>query len=300
MKKLIITADSGCDIGVFKNSDIPTATISSYIISNSGNQYKDIIEINNEEIYKMVEQGEKFNTSAPNVEDFEKFFSGLLQEYEFIIHFTISSNISLGNTNNSHFVADKLNKSKKRIYIIDSRQVSCGGKLACYMFMKILEKNTDIQRSIDIFKNSILNKIVYMVIVPNATGFIESGRNLSELKASQKWKLHTVKILQKLGVKFQITVKDGKLVQSGFKRFSGDKVFVEFFKNHISQVGLENISDECFFYGTSFTKNENCIRSLEEYVKGLNYFKHIERKDLSSVVGCFVCEDTFFFSYLKK
>lgn len=300
MKKLIITADSGCDIGVFKNSDIPTATISSYIISNSGNQYKDIIEIDNERIYEMVREGQKFNTSAPNVEDFEKFFSGLLQEYEYIIHFTISSNISLGNTNNSHLVADKLNKDKKRIYIIDSRQVSCGGKLACYAFMKILEENIDIERSIDIFKNSILNKIVYMGIVPNATGFIESGRNLSELKTSQKWKLHTVKVLQKLGVKFQITVKDGKLVQAGFKRFSGDKLFVEFFKSHISQVGLENISDECFFYGTSFTKNENCIRNLEEYVNGLNYFKHIERKDLSSVVGCFVCEDTFFFSYLKK
>lgn len=300
MKKLIITADSGCDIGVFKNSDIPTATISSYIISNSGNQYKDIIEIDNERIYEMVREGQKFNTSAPNVEDFEKFFSGLLQEYEYIIHLTISSNISLGNTNNSHLVADKLNKDKKRIYIIDSHQVSCGGKLACYAFMKILEENIDIERSIDIFKNSILNKIVYMGIVPNATGFIESGRNLSELKTSQKWKLHTVKVLQKLGVKFQITVKDGKLVQAGFKRFSGDKLFVEFFKSHISQVGLENISDECFFYGTSFTKNENCIRNLEEYVNGLNYFKHIERKDLSSVVGCFVCEDTFFFSYLKK
>lgn len=300
MKKLIITADSGCDIGVFKNSNISTATISSYIISDSGDQYKDIVEINNEKIYEMVREGQKFNTSAPNVEDFEKFFSSLLQEYEYIIHFTISSNISLGNTNNSHLVADKLNEPKKRIYIIDSRQVSCGGKLSCYKFMKILEQNTDIERSINIFKNSVLNKVIYMGIVPDATGFIKSGRNLSELKTSQKWKLNTVKMLQKLGVKFQITVKDGKLVQAGFKRLSGDKVFVEFFKSHIAKVGLENISDECFFYGTSFTKNENCVKNLENYLKSLNYFRHIERKDLSSVVGCFVCEDTFFFSYLKK
>ena len=300
MKKLIITSDSGCDIGVFESSNIPTATISSYIISNFGNQYKDIVEINNEKIYQMSKNGEKFKTSAPNVEDFEKFFSDLLDEYEFIIHLTISSNISLGNTNNSHFVADKLNKEKKRIYIIDSRQVSCGGKLACYALMKILEKNTDIERSIDIFKNSVLNKIVYMGIVPDATGFIESGRNLSELKTSQKWKLHTVKVLQKLGIKFQITVDEGKLVQAGLGRFKGDKIFVEFFKNHVNKVGLENISDECFFYGTSFTKDERRIKDLEDYVKSLNYFKHIERKDLSSVVGCFVCEDTFFFSYLKK
>ncbi len=300
MKKLIITADSGCDIGVFENSNIPTATISSYIISNSGNQYKDILEINNEKIYQMAKKGEKFKTSAPNVDDFEKFFSELLKDYEFIVHFTISSNISLGNTNNSHFVADKLNKEKKRIYIIDSRQVSCGGKLACYAFMKILEENGDIERSIDIFKNSVLNKTVYMGIVPDATGFIESGRNLSELKTSQKWKLHTVNVLKKLGMKFQITVNDGKLVQAGLKRFSGDNLFTNFFKNHINKVGLENISDECLFYGTSFTKNENCIKNFEDYVNSLNYFKYIEREDLSSVVGCFVCENTFFFSYLKK
>ena len=82
MKKLIITSDSGCDIGTFENSDIPTKMISSYIISNSGDQYKDIIEINNEKIYQMAKEGEKFKTSAPNVEDFEKFFSELLKEYE--------------------------------------------------------------------------------------------------------------------------------------------------------------------------------------------------------------------------
>jgi DegV family protein with EDD domain len=119
--KIKITSDSTCDLSnelIEKNNIriIPLA------ITYGAESYKDGVDITPDDIFRRVESGGSIgSTAAVNVQEYVDIFTELLKDYDAIIHFTISSDMS-SCYQNACIAAQNLSN----VYVIDSLNLSTG------------------------------------------------------------------------------------------------------------------------------------------------------------------------------
>lgn len=119
--KVKVTADSTCDLSPELVAEFDIGIIPLYIIQ-AGKAKRDGIEITPDDIYAHVTAGgEPSSTAAVNVDDYLRFFSKFLKEYDAIIHFTISSSMSTC-YQNSCLAAQELGN----VYTVDAQNLSSG------------------------------------------------------------------------------------------------------------------------------------------------------------------------------
>ena len=119
--KIKITADSTCDLSpeLVEKNDI---TITPLTVSCAGESFKDGVDITPDELYEKIARcGELGSTAAVNVQDYIDVFSEILKEYDAIVHFTISSEMSAC-YQNACIAGEELGN----VYVVDSRNLSTG------------------------------------------------------------------------------------------------------------------------------------------------------------------------------
>ncbi len=116
-----ITADSTCDLSkelVAKHG----IEITPLYITYGGESYRDGVDITPDEIFRRVEAGGDIgSTAAVNVQDYAEVFGRFLREYDAIVHFTISSDMSSCYQN-----ACVAAEATGNVYVVDSRSLSSG------------------------------------------------------------------------------------------------------------------------------------------------------------------------------
>lgn len=119
--KVKITADSTCDLSpeLIERYGI---TIVPLTVTADGKSYLDGIEINPEAMLEITEAtGGIASTAAVNMQQYADVFAPILQEYDAIVHFTISSDMSAC-YQNACITASELGN----VYVVDSRNLSTG------------------------------------------------------------------------------------------------------------------------------------------------------------------------------
>ncbi len=119
--KIKITSDSTCDLSheLVEKNNIKIIPLS---ITYGEETYKDGVDITPDDMFRRVEAGGGIgSTAAVNVQEYLDIFTELLKEYDAIIHFTISSDMS-SCYQNACIAAEGL----KNVYIIDSMNLSTG------------------------------------------------------------------------------------------------------------------------------------------------------------------------------
>ncbi len=182
--KIKITADSTCDLSpelVEKNN----ITLTPLTVSCAGESYRDGVDITPDELYKKIaECGELGSTAAVNVQDYLDVFGGLLREYDAIVHFTISSQMSAC-YQNACIAAEELGN----VYVVDSRNLSTGiGHLvldACEMAENGVEAG-EIKRILDEKKEKldvsfVVDTLDYLRRGGRCTALAAMGANLLKL-----------------------------------------------------------------------------------------------------------------------
>ena len=119
--KIRISADSTCDLSRELAEKYNIAILPLYIVKD-GKSYADGIDITPEDIYAHVEAGGSIcSTAAVSVADYEDFFKAQLEEYDAVVHFHISSEMS-SCYQNAMIAASGL----KNVYPVDSYNLSSG------------------------------------------------------------------------------------------------------------------------------------------------------------------------------
>jgi len=119
--KVKVTADSTCDLSPDLVAKFEIGIIPLYIIQ-AGETKRDGLDITPDDIYAHVAAGgEPCSTAAVNVRDYLNFFRGFLEEYDAIVHFTISSDMSAC-YQNACLAARELGN----VYPVDARTLSSG------------------------------------------------------------------------------------------------------------------------------------------------------------------------------
>jgi DegV family protein with EDD domain len=123
-KKIVIASDSTSDLSteLIEKYDVKTLPLT---VNLGGNIYSDGVDVNPDMIYAHYEKtGELPKTAAPNIADFEDFFSKYTADGSEMIFFTISSEMS-STYSNARLAASEFTG----VYVVDTRNLSTGGGL---------------------------------------------------------------------------------------------------------------------------------------------------------------------------
>jgi len=124
MSKIILTADSGCDLGaeLIAKHDVHILPIH---VELEGKDYLDGVGMTSEEMLQICEKkGIVPKTSAINSAEAEEFFKPLVANGNEVVHISISSAVSL-----SHQSCVVAANEIKGVHVVDSRTLSTGQSL---------------------------------------------------------------------------------------------------------------------------------------------------------------------------
>lgn len=200
--KIGITAESTVDLTkeLLNKYDIHTVPFTVLL----GDEAKLDGEFPTIDIIDYVAKTKKLpKTSAVNESQYEDFFNNLLKEYDYIIHISLSSEISSAYDN-----ACKVAENNSKVFVINSKSLSTGIALLAIYASKLTKTNltpleivNKVKKRVDSVQASfILERLDYLYKGGRCSSLALLGANL-------------------LGIKPQIIVTKGKMISG--KKFRG-------------------------------------------------------------------------------
>lgn len=257
-----IIADSTCDLSeeIIKKYNIGIAPLNIIIIN--GTTYKDKIDINPEEFYKMLPKLDTLpTTSMPSPEEYLKIINSAIEDgYTEILCICMSSGTS--GSYQSAVLAQQLfyenyPDSSIKIYIVDSLSMSHGSGWLIIKTAMLLEEGYSFDDLIN-FNETYKIKVKHFLCVDDLNNLIKSGR-LTNASAF---------IGKLLKVKPIMSMRKGKgaIVAKERGRNRVLKFYIEEFQNRIDDE-LSN------FIIIGYTSDNNVANILAEKIKTETSFK---------------------------
>ncbi len=192
--KICISAESTIDLPKEVLNEFDIKTIPFTIILGQENGLDG--EITPEVIFDYVDKtGVLPKTSAINEAQFEEYFKSLLKEYDEVIHFSLSSEISSA-CSNATYVAKELG----HVTVVDSRSLSTGIALEAIYAARLVKEGLGVEEIVNKVKERIPHNQTSFVLA--TVDYLHKGGRCSAL---------TKLGAQLFRIRPQILVKDGKM-----------------------------------------------------------------------------------------
>ena len=279
--KIKVTADSTCDLTeeLIASRNI---TIAPLTVTCGGESYKDGTEITPDQLYeKIAACGKLGSTAAVNVQDYLDLFGGLLKEYDAIVHFTISAQMSAC-YQNACIAAEELGN----VYVVDSRNLSTGiGHLvldACDMADAGMD-GAAIQKALEEKREKL-----DVSFVVSALDYLRKGGRCTALAAmgANILKLHPC-----------IFVKDGAMGVG--KKYRGK--MTECIKAYVrDRLGDVSTVDTGRIFITDSGIDEECRAAAERTVRELAPFREVIHTRAGCTVSCHCGPGTLGILFYRK
>ena len=260
--KVKITADSTCDLGK-ELCDRYHITLAPLSVMIDGKSYRDGVDVTPEVIFRAVDEKKTVKTAAVNQYEYEELFTGLLKEYDEIVHFTISAEMS-------SCYADACAAAEKtgHVYVVDSRNLSTGIGLLVLEAAELAAMGKDAKEIAERCRER-TDKVCATFTVQDI-GYLYRGGRCSGLEAVGAKMLH---------IRPSIEVKSGKMAPG--KKYRGS--YEHYIKHYIKDVLKENEDAD---YKRIFITHSPCEEGLVDYaaemVKEYGHFREI----LETTAGC--------------
>ena len=261
--KIGISADSTCDLPQ-ELADKYDIRMNAMPFSLGERLCHDRVDGTSEDVFKYVEEtGTLPTTSAFNAFEYKQHFENILKDYDAVIHFSFSSEIS-STANNARMAAEEL----ENVYVIDSLNASVGFALLVLECVDRVNQGMEIHQIVEEVK-SLIPKI-QMSFVVDTLKFLHKGGRCSSLA------LLGANLLK---IKPRISLVDGKMQVTKKYRGRTEDALVAYFEELIKEVPPQ--TKRAFVISTSPI-------STEEYIK--NRMKEIGFKEVySAQAGPSIC-----------
>lgn len=243
--KIAISAESTIDITeeIKKANDIKIVPFQIFL----GDENKLDGEITSKEIIEFVNKNKTLpKTGAVNSIQFEEHFKNIKKEYDAIIHFSLSSELSSA-YNNAKSVADTM----ENVYVIDTRSLSTGiALLALYavelkkqgleakdIYEKCLKRVPFVQTSFE------LMRLDYLYKGGRCSSLAYFGANLLKIRP-------------------QIIVKNGKMVSGKKYRGNFEHVVNKYCEDVLSEFNTPDLSTVFITYTTASDEVVDSVKKL--------------------------------------
>lgn len=266
-KKIILSAESSCDLGPFLKEKYNVNYSRLHILLDD-KSYTDGKDISSDDILSFYKQNHKLpKTAAVSVAEYLEAFKKWVDEGYKVIHIGLSSSIS-ATYQNSVIAASEL----KGVYTIDSKNLSTGiGHLVIEAANRI---NSGMDAS-EIYSevSSLVNKVQSSFVIDNLE-FLKAGGRCSAL---------SVLGANILKIKPCIEVNNISGQMSVGKKYRGDlnKVLAQYIKDKLSS--FDNIRTDKIFITHTMQSSEQ-VNKILEYIKSLNKFNNIYETRAGSTI----------------
>lgn len=254
MKKIAISLDSACDLSKeliekFDFKIIPFGV-------NLGDKFFYDGEITPEEIFEYADNNKTLpKTNAVNEEAFKEHFAKILNDYDAIIHFDISSEMSSAYQN-----AVNASKNFKNVYVVDSRTLSTAISLEAIYAKKLTETMDDPAKIVELVKKRIpavqasfiIERLDYLYKGGRCSGLALLGANLLKIRPEIEVLNGNMKNTEKFRGKMADCVT--KYCRATLEKYNhpdksvifithsvADKELVDAAKAVVSEYGFENV-----------------------------------------------------------
>lgn len=260
-----ITADSTCDLSeeILKTMNI--TLIPLHIVA--GDQvFLDGVDITPQDIFRMVEQEDKFcKTAAVNVYQYVSVFKELAAQFEAVIHICISSDFSTC-YQNACLAASEFDN----VYVVDSRNLSTGSGHIVYDAAVMAQQGKDpaeICRTLEMTASKVEASFVI-----DRLDYLHKGGRCSGLEATGA---------RILNIKPCIEVVNGKMKVGKKYRGSFDHCLENYVKDRLSE---RTDIDYSRLFITHPACAENTVAKVKELVNQYADFEEI----IETRAGCTV------------
>ena len=254
-----IIADSTCDLSKDLLEKYDISVLPLHIVLGD-KEYKDGLEISPDEIYEWSNANKEApKTSAASISDTIDIYSKYLKNYDEIICFSISGQMST-TVNVMRMAAEELD-SEDRIHIIDSENLSTGGGLLV-IEAAIMAKEGKIAKEIVEAVNQLKPYVRASFIVDTLT-FLHRGGRCSGVAALAGGAL-------KLHPKF--VVENGGMKPDKKYRGKMNSAILTYVKDLEPQI--QNAKSDRVFITHSGCEKET-IESVRQYLSELGHFEEI-------------------------
>lgn len=254
MKKIAISLDSACDLSkeLIEKYDFKIIPFGV----NLGDKFFYDGEIAPEEIFEYADNNKTLpKTNAVNEEAFKEHFAKILNDYDAIIHFDISSDMSSAYQN-----AVNASKNFKNVYVVDSRTLSTAISLEAIYAKKLTETMDDPAKIIELVKKRIpavqasfiIERLDYLYKGGRCSGLALLGANLLKIRPEIEVLNGNMKNTEKFRGKMADCVT--KYCRATLEKYNhpdksvifithsvADKELVDAAKAVVSEYGFENV-----------------------------------------------------------
>ena len=254
MKKIAISLDSACDLSkeLIEKYDFKIVPFGV----NLGDKFFYDGEITPEEIFEYADNNKTLpKTNAVNEEAFKEHFAKILNDYDAIIHFDISSDMSSAYQN-----AVNASKNFKNVYVVDSRTLSTAISLEAIYAKKLTETMDDPAKIVELVKKRIpavqasfiIERLDYLYKGGRCSGLALLGANLLKIRPEIEVLNGNMKNTEKFRGKMADCVT--KYCRATLEKYNhpdksvifithsvADKELVDAAKAVVSEYGFENV-----------------------------------------------------------
>ena len=254
MKKIAISLDSACDLSkeLIEKYDFKIIPFGV----NLGDKFFYDGEISPEEIFEYADNNKTLpKTNAVNEEAFKEHFAKILNDYDAIIHFDISSEMSSAYQN-----AVNASKNFKNVYVVDSRTLSTAISLEAIYAKKLTETMDDPAKIVELVKKRIpavqasfiIERLEYLYKGGRCSGLALLGANLLKIRPEIEVLNGNMKNTEKFRGKMADCVT--KYCRATLEKYNhpdksvifithsvADKELVDAAKAVVSEYGFENV-----------------------------------------------------------
>ena len=263
--KIKISADSTCDLSPELIERYHIGITPLYIIRGE-ETLRDGIDVRPEELYEYANAtGKLCKTAAVNVLDYLAYFAACREEYDAVIHFTISSDMSACYQNACIAAQEFTN-----VYPVDSRNLSTGIGHLVLDAAEMAEQGMDAADIASALEKKREKLDVSFVI--DTLEYLKRGGRCSALVAMSANLLH---------LKPCIEVKDGKMGVGHKYRGKLEKCYVQYIEERLK--GRDDIDCHRIFI-TDSGCDEATWRELERVVRACQPFEEV----IHTRAGCTV------------
>lgn len=269
MNKIIISSDSTCDLSPELVERFGIKIIPLYV--NLGDEsFKDGLEIQPDVIYDYVAEKKQLpKTSAAAIPDYIEWFSSFTKEGYDVVHFNISSSMSVTHQN-AKMAAEEV---EGNVYVIDSANLSTGTGLLVLDAAEL----RDAGKSAEEIRDEILTRVPLSraSFVVDTLDYLKMGGRCSSVAALGATMLRLHPCIQVVGGKMGV----GKKYRGNI-----DAVIAQYTKEILAQNAGRINPKRCFVTHTRC--NPEVVAKVVEDVKATGIFEEVLETDAGCVVTC--------------
>ncbi len=277
--KVAITAESTIDLPIelLEKYDIKTLPF-TVILGN--NEYKDG-EITSADIFKFVEVNKILpKTSAINQAQYTEFFESVLKDYDAVVHFCLSSEISSA-CNNAKLAAGEM----KNVYVVDTRSLSTGIALLAIYARELANDGKSAEEIAKLAEER--TKYVQASFVVKKLDYLHKGGRCSSIALLGA---------NLLSIRPEIVLNDGKMISS--KKYLGkmEKVIEKYCKDVITE---NQNPDKKYAFITYTTATEEMVNIAKNALQNAG-FETIYETTAGATITSHCGENTLGILFLNK